>query len=110
MTEKIRELEECQRIVKGGSNVVNYNDMMELKREIASIHMMLEELQLYLNTHPNDRDAVAKRNVYARDLKMLMDEYNKKFGMLSQDGSFSTYPWQWIDEPWPWEYEANFKL
>lgn len=85
------------------------NKMMELKKEITMVHMMLEELQLYLNTHPSDSNAISKRNAYAKQLKILKDEYNK-FGMISQDDSLSPYPWQWIEEPWPWEYEANFKL
>jgi len=82
---------------------------MELRREITMVHMMLEELQLYLNTHPFDRNALAKRNAYAKQLGILQDEYNK-FNMINQDSSLSQYPWQWIEEPWPWEYEANFKL
>jgi spore coat protein JB len=83
---------------------------MELKKQIAAVHMMLEDLQLYLNTHPSDRNALAKRNGYAKQLRMLKDEYDKCFDMISQDDSLSKYPWEWIEEPWPWEYEANYKL
>ncbi|MEL7650094.1 MAG: spore coat protein CotJB [Sedimentibacter sp.] len=86
------------------------NDMMELKKEITAVHMMLEDLQLYLNTHPADQGAIAKRNAFAKQLKILKDEYNKRYGMINQDDSLSQSPWQWIEEPWPWEYDANFKL
>lgn len=85
-------------------------DIMELKKEITALHMMMIELQLYLNTHPSDREALAKRNEYAKIYKDIKDEYNQRYGMLTQTDASCSYPWQWIDQPWPWEYEANFKL
>jgi len=97
-------------MVKGGNEMVNNNNYMELRRELSAVHMMLEDLQLYLNTHPTDRNAIAKRNVFVNQYKMVMEDYNRNFGMFNQDDSLSTFPWQWIEEPWPWEYEANFKL
>lgn len=90
--------------------MVNNNNMMELMKEIMALHMILEDLQLYLNTHPSDREAIAKRNIFTNQYSALKAEYNKSFGMISQDDSFSPYPWQWIDEPWPWEYDANIRL
>lgn len=86
------------------------DNVMDLKREITAVHMMLEDLQLYLNTHPSDREALTIRNNYAKQYRILIDEYNKRDQMLNQDDSLSQYPWQWVNEPWPWEYEANFKL
>lgn len=86
------------------------NNSMELKRNIAAVHMMLEDLQLYLNTHPADENALAQRNAYVKQLKSLKDDYNRYFGMINQDDSLSVYPWQWIEEPWPWECDANYNL
>lgn len=82
---------------------------MKLKKEISAVHVMLVELRLYLNTHPSDQEALAKYNTFVKQLKHLVDEYNQNYGMISAH-SMSAYPWQWINEPWPWEYEANFRL
>ena len=40
---------------------------------------------------------------------MLKESYERLYGPLTQ-GSASAYPWQWIKEPWPWEYEAIPRL
>lgn len=81
----------------------------ELLEQIMAVDFMMEDLQLYLDTHPMDREAVVKRNSYVMQSKMLHETYERLYGPLSED-SCSPYPWQWIDEPWPWECEANPRL
>jgi len=83
---------------------------MELLKEIMAVDFTIIDLSLYLNTHPTDKEAVAKHNSFVAQSCMLKDQYEKHFGMLTATNSCSPYPWQWIDEPWPWEYEANFEL
>lgn len=85
------------------------DNRMELRKQLSAIHIMVEDLGLYLNTHPYDQEALEARNVYAKSYRDLQEEYNQCFGMYTQD-DISSCPWQWIEEPWPWECEANFKL
>lgn len=82
----------------------------ELLKQIVATNFMVEDLQLYLNTHPMDREALVKFNGYVVQLHNLKQNYQSCYGMLSAHGAMSPYPWQWISEPWPWEYEANYKL
>jgi len=49
----------------------NNNNRIDLLREIMAVHTMLEDLQLYLNTHPADRNALAKRNSYVKQMMIL---------------------------------------
>lgn len=46
------------------------------------------ELRLYLDTHPSDTAAL---ELYKR----------------LRPGEVTETRWIWIDDPWPWEYEAN---
>ncbi|HCW05672.1 MAG TPA: spore coat protein CotJB [Clostridium sp.] len=81
----------------------------KLLEQIMSIDFMIVDLNLYLNTHPMDKEAIAKHNSFTMQSKMLKESYERLYGPLTQ-GSASAYPWQWIKEPWPWEYEANPRL
>ncbi|EFG88709.1 spore coat protein CotJB [Clostridium carboxidivorans] len=83
---------------------------MELLKKITATNFMKEDLSLYLNTHPMDGNALAKYNFYVTQCKKLTEKYEMHYGMLTEHGSSSPNPWQWINEPWPWEYDANFEL
>lgn len=82
---------------------------LELLEQIMAVDFMMIDLHLYLDTHPMDRDALAKHNSFVMQSKMLKESYERLYGPISEY-SCSPYPWQWINEPWPWEYEANPKL
>ncbi|MFA5675529.1 MAG: spore coat protein CotJB [Christensenellales bacterium] len=82
----------------------------EMLRELTAMDFYTVDLQLYLNTHPNDREALAKYNAVAEKANALRREYETMFGPLNSFRSTSKYPWQWIDDPWPWQYQFNFNL
>lgn len=84
-------------------------DRDEMLKEITAIDFTIIDLHLYLNTHPMDKEAIIKYNSAVAKSQELRRNYEKLYGMLSPR-SCSPYPWQWIAEPWPWEYDANFKL
>lgn len=78
-----------------------YYQMLE---EIQACDFVLVELTLYLDTHPQDYEAIQQFNQYAKQSKLLKKEFEKQFGPLRQYGeSYSGYPWQWTDTPWPWQ-------
>lgn len=96
--------------VKGGSIMPKELNKMELLKQITALNFVIEDLSLYLNTHPMDGEALTKYNCCVTQAEALKKEYEKCYGMISEHSSKSPYPWQWICEPWPWEYEANFNL
>lgn len=82
----------------------------ELLREITEIDFYIVDLNLFLNTHPMDHDALAHYNSCVVKANSLKGKYEKLYGMLTAGMDCSPYPWQWINEPWPWEFEGNFEL
>lgn len=85
-------------------------DRMELLKLITISSFMKEDLSLYLNTHPMDEKVITRYNFHVMESKALKERYEMNYGMLSEHESCSPCPWQWIDQPWPWEYEANFRF
>jgi len=80
------------------------NEYYRRLHELQSIDFVLVELQLYLDTHPHDMRALEQFNHYAQVRKGLMRDFEASYGPLQQFGnSFSGYPWQWNDAPWPWQ-------
>ncbi|MGD8188609.1 spore coat protein CotJB [Brevibacillus ginsengisoli] len=78
-----------------------YYKMLE---ELQALDFVLVELNLYLDTHKGDTNAVNQYNQYVQKRWMLAQEFESFYGPLMNFGhSYSSFPWQWVDTPWPWQ-------
>ena len=82
----------------------------ELLKKLTTLDFMLIDMGLYLNTHPDDRRAIAIHNQISADADALRKEFEAKFGPLCARTANEAESWQWINQPWPWEEESNFSL
>jgi spore coat protein JB len=72
--------------------------------ELQAVDFVLVELTLYLDTHPQDQNAVHQFNQYAQQRKKIKRAIESKYGPLQQYGnSYSGMPWNWSSGPWPWQ-------
>jgi spore coat protein JB len=85
-------------------------ERLELLKEIMAVDFSSLELNLYLDTHPNDQRALALHNEYVNTSKRLREVYEKKYDFITHK-NISECPWEWIKNPWPWEidYEMGGK-
>ncbi len=75
-------------------------------RKIQELGFACVDLNLYIDTHPDDENAINIYNSLACQLENAIKNYEKKYGPLMNFGfGKSSCPWQWIDEPWPWQKE-----
>jgi len=80
------------------------NSKQMLLDKLRAYEFTALELNLYLNSHPDDKKALADYNSAARQVMALKNEYERLYGPLLNFGfGYSQHPWQWINEPWPWE-------
>jgi spore coat protein JB len=82
------------------------NQKQMLLDRIRAYEFCAVELNLYLNSHPGNQRALNDYNTFSRQIAALKNEYERLYGPLINFGfgGTSAHPWQWIDDPWPWEY------
>ena len=61
----------------------NNCERKEMLMQIRELNFAVIELGLYLNTHPEDQKALCLHRKYTKELKELMDKYQKVYGSLS---------------------------
>lgn len=80
------------------------NKQSALLKKIQEMEFVAIELQLYLDTHPCDADALNDYNCAVEVLGKYMQEYEDAFGAIIANGHHGgNGQWDWIDNPWPWE-------
>lgn len=74
-----------------------------LMNKIKKYDFALKELNLYLDTHPDCRRALALFDKYRTVKKAAEEEYVSRFGPIVPEQNSNNEHWTWIDDPWPWE-------
>lgn len=76
----------------------------DLLQQLQAIDFVLVELNLYLDTHPDDANAVQQYNRHVQERWKIAQEFETHYGPLQHFGhSYSDTPWRWDDAPWPWQ-------
>ena len=80
------------------------NEQAKMLTQLDSLCFAITDINLYLDVYPEDKDMIQLFNQYREQEKIIMNEYQKKYGpiTLSSDAN-NTYPFIWINSPWPWE-------
>lgn len=70
---------------------------------INEISFSIDDMLLYLDTHPEDEKALAYIKELVSCRKNAMREYQEKYMPLVIDGTDTDSCWKWSVSPWPWE-------
>lgn len=75
--------------------------------ELQTLNFAVQELALYLDTHRDDREALEQYRAYQRLYNHCLEEYMKKRGPMNHSRMSDKESYDWLDDPWPWEFAAN---
>jgi len=80
------------------------NERERLLLEVQMYSFAMWDLNLYLNTHPTDRNVMRLFDQYRNSYKKAVEEYEARFGALHVDCvNTNNSTWAWNSSPWPWE-------
>ena len=75
----------------------------KLLRNIMELQFATTETGLYLDTHPADSTVLDIHRNFTRALYSTMQEYQDRYTLVTNKYPDPEYPWEWIEEPWPWQ-------
>ena len=78
-----------------------------LLKQVMAADFTVIDLNLYLDTHPDDQRGINIYNQAVKRSRMLRDTYERMYGPLTPS-FISKCPYPWINSPWPWERRYGY--
>ena len=72
-------------------------------RKLQSAKFVLMEWQLYLDTHPEDLEAIAAYKKAQTKYAVLLGEFEEQYGAVT---ALTAPGVAWFKNPWPWDSEV----
>lgn len=85
---------------------MNYKTNPECNRmlkDIGIINFVMVELNLYLDTHPHDQEAMEYYQHYRLMYNRMVKDFSERFYPLNMSNAADTVHWSWALAPMPWE-------
>ena len=81
----------------------------EALRRIQELTFAAYDLQLYLDTHPYDKEALELFTQISATADSAMMDYQNKYGPLRAGSTKGSVPFRWVadDYDWPWAKEGE---
>ena len=82
------------------------NDKERLLYQVMAYSFAINDLNLYLDLHPDNKGMLDLFKKYVKEEKELCKEYVKKYGPL-EVSEVMGHKFDWINSPWPWENKGG---
>ena len=83
---------------------MNNMNKQQLFAFITEVSFALDDISLYLDTHPEDTEAIAYFEKQNQMYREALHEYSTQYGPLTLSHVHNPKDyWTWADQPWPWQ-------
>ena len=79
------------------------NERETLLKKLSAYAFSAYDWNLYLDTHPEDSQAIKIFKKMSDKAKELCKEFEEKFGPITAENTPFSEKWEWLDNPWPWD-------
>ena len=86
-----------------GNNCNNVVDCDMLLMQIFKASFAMDDVVLYLDTHPCDQDALNYYHYVTNIREQAEHAYEEYCGPLMSNHVMDENYWSWVNDPWPWE-------
>ena len=86
----------------------NQMEQMKLFQWINMVSFAVNDIVLYLDTHPYDQQAMERFGQFNALKNKLVKDYTEKYGPLVLSiVDMDSREWKWATQDWPWEGGYN---
>ena len=75
--------------------------------ELQALEFVVLELKLYLDTHKDDTEAFNLFKQFSAMEKAARAAYESKYGPITAQSAAAGDSYQWLSDPWPWNFGQN---
>ncbi len=75
--------------------------------ELMAVDFVVDELELYLDTHAEDEEAFALYQTMLALRAEAHERYVQRCGPINQHDMLGMESFAWLNGPWPWEYRPR---
>ena len=86
-------------------NIVNEKAPNVPTAELMAIDFVIDELELYLDTHRDDAEAFALYQSFLALGREARERYVARYGAVAQCDQLGMASYGWLRDPWPWEFQ-----
>ncbi len=91
-------------------NIVNKGLKVTPMTELMAIDFVVDELELYLDTHSSDKEAFSMYQTFLALRKEAHERYVKLCGPVQQSDMLGMQDYAWLNNPWPWDYQSQTEV